>query len=246
MKKTKSGIILICCLLGLIVENIAQVQKSTLIIELESCYEQCLNLDIVLSLEVFVGTEKLYTADIDKLMNGGLPVFELKNLRKGFYLIKYTNIFGQHVEEEVIVNQQKVKKIICADVLHQQSIEGLITAKKIDAIDTLTITQDGISTCGEWSHSYLIKLYYDQKQLTCDIIIDKVSQTNFSISEDILAQLKHLESKVKLSMDSSPTFSTVYETFTFKLNKDVVRYTDNILINCDLGFLLRNLPTSKK
>jgi len=246
MKKAKSYLVIVCCLFGLTLENLANTQKSTLIIELESCYEKCLNLDIVLSLEVFVKNEKIYTADIDELMNGGFPVFELKNLRSDLYLIKYTNLFGQHVEEEVIVNQRNVKKVICVDVLHQRNIKGLITTNKIGLADTLTITQNGVSTCHGWSHSYSIKLYLNQQQLKCDILNNDISQTNLPISEGILDELKHLEAKVKLSIESNPTYSTVIETFTFKWNKDIARYEDDFLINCDLGSLLRNLSISKK
>jgi len=47
-------------------------------------------------------------------------------------------------------------------------------------------------------------------------------------------------------LESNPTYSTVIETFTFKWNKDIARYEDDFLINCDLGSLLRNLSISKK
>ena len=152
--------------------------------------------------------------------------FKIKNLKKGEYTFEFTNIFGQIVTKNIVVNEKITKVELCTEEFVDTNQKAIL--ENLTQNDTLeiSITSSGCFHFGKEK----LKYYYKNQKLIAEYFNNLKREKRITLNEDKKKQLILMEKEI-IAMNNSLGGCTSSTQYVFILNgKEIQNVIDS---SCD-------------
>ncbi len=140
----------------------------------------------------------------------------INNLEYGTYKVRFTNIFGQKIDEIVQIDSTTSQIVICTDRFKDTNDTTLIS--KLYKSDTLILNYSFTST--KIHNAEKMIFYFDKDNWCCDIYVDNKKYASRKLSERDINLLIEFEKQLRQMTNNTGWCSTT-EFYEISLNGEI-------------------------
>ncbi|MFT3796576.1 hypothetical protein [Flavobacterium sp.] len=144
--------------------------------------------------------------------------FKIKNLKKGEYTFEFTNIFGQIITKNIVVNEKITKVELCTEEFVDTNQKTIL--ENLTQNDTLEISITS-SGCFHFEKEK-IKYYYKSQKLIAEYFNNQKKEKRITLNERKREQLILLEKKI-IAINNSMGGCTSSTQYVFILNGKAIQ-----------------------
>ena len=141
--------------------------------------------------------------------------FKIKGLKEGFYTLKFTNIFGQTMNQKVEILKNGNPISICVDTFQETNEKTLFSELKNQDKLIIEYTSSG---CFHFDNEQM-EFYYEENKFIAELYISEKLVKRKKLDSKSLEYLIEFEKKVK-QMKNNMGGCTTSDLYVFSLNNE--------------------------
>lgn len=163
---------------------------------------------------------------IQDSIDNGNGFFVIKNLSRGKYIIEFTNIFGQKINKEIIVNNRKTEVEICVDSFKDTDEETFF--QKLSTKNKLQFNFSSAG-CFHWQNEKIVFSLEVNNEIYCEYTNEEGPPIRKKLKEKQLQYLISFERKLR-QMKNNMGGCTTSDSYHLILDKEELNIVDD---SCD-------------